>query len=142
MLPTIACGRRASPTRGDWLMDTGEGGLTPFAAAIKAGRFPSSAVLEALEQGGANLREQHKILGAAIDEQAVHRQRLAEALRGQAGDGALTTHAASTRLWEAHEGLYPPAADAVVNAVGELRNLQSDLNLLIQDKEPKYKEAL
>jgi hypothetical protein len=58
-------------------MDTGEGGLTPFAAAIKAGRFPSSAVLEALEQGGANLREQHKILGAAIDEQAVHRQRLA-----------------------------------------------------------------
>jgi hypothetical protein len=29
-----------------------------------------------------------------------------------------------------------------VNAVGELRNLQSDLNLLIQDKEPKYKEAL
>jgi hypothetical protein len=116
---------------------------SPFSAAIKAGRFPSNEVIEALvEVVAAAHRQQHTIVGAAIDRQSAYKGRLAEALQGQAGDAALAAHAANTRLWEAHEEMYPPSVDAVENAAGDLRDLQSDLNLLIQDKEPKYKEAM
>lgn len=126
-------------------MGTGQGtdDESAFASAIKAGRFPSGAILEALEQVAAAHTEQHAMLRTAIDAAMdVHRPRLAEALRGAAGDAQLAAHDANKRLWDRHADLYPPSADAVVNAVGELRDLQNDLNLLIQDKEPQYDSAL
>ena len=124
-------------------MDNGQGTESAFAAALKAGRFPSAAFLERLEQVAAAHREQHAILRAAIDvTKDVHQPRLAEALSGEAGDAQLAALAANTRMWDQHADLYPPAADAVINAVGELRNLQSDLNLLIQANEPQFDAAL
>jgi hypothetical protein len=126
-------------------MDTwdGTGDESPFAAAVKGGRFPFGAVIEALEEVAGAHQQQHALLRAAIDvAKDVHRPRLAEALRGQAGDAQLAAFAANTRMWDQHADLYPPAAAGVTNAVGELRNLQSDLNLLIQEKESKYNEAV
>jgi hypothetical protein len=122
---------------------------SPVATAVKAGRFPSSAVLAALEQSKTDLGEQHKVLGeqhkvlgAALNAHAVHKRRLADALRDQAGDAALASHDANKRLWAAHEDVYAPAMNAVANAIGELPHLQKNLELLIEAKEPDYNAAL
>ncbi|AGZ54378.1 hypothetical protein I545_0431 [Mycobacterium kansasii 662] len=113
-----------------------------LAVTIKAGRFPSSSTLTALESSGGALAEQRRLLGAALDRHSHFRQRLQSALQGQAGDAALAAHDGNRKLWEAHEDLYGPAADAVTNAVGELRRLQTMLQDLIDDKEPAFQAAL
>lgn len=120
----------------------GIGSESTLAAAIKAGRYPSSSTLTALEDSGEALTTQRELLSAAIDEHPHFRDRLQSALQGQAGDAALAAHDANRRLWEAHEDLYGPAATAVTNAVGELRRLQNMLQDLIEATEPQFKAAL
>jgi hypothetical protein len=121
----------------------GTGGDSAFAAAVKTGRYPQDEFLHGLEQIETAHRQQHQDLREAIDTtKDLHEPRLAEALKGQAGDGQLAQLAANTKLWDQHADLYPRSADAVTNAVGELRNLQGNLGLLIEAREPAYNDAV
>jgi hypothetical protein len=71
----------------------------------------------------------------------VHRPRLKEALKGQGGTEQIAEHNANIGLWDTHADLYKTSGDAVRLAAGELRSLQHDLRLLIEDKEPQYQAA-
>ncbi|MCV7224794.1 hypothetical protein [Mycolicibacterium komossense] len=116
------------------------GGDSAFAAAIKAGRWPSP---EVFEQVAAAHDQQASALVTAVDTScAVHRPRLAQALQGQAGDAQIAAHNANIDLWDTHADVYTQSASAVRSAAGELRGLQHDLRLLIEDKEPQYNSAL
>jgi hypothetical protein len=112
-----------------------------FAAAVKAGRYPSTSGLNALEGSRSALSEQLGLLGGALDFHGKYRERLGAALTGQAGDAAAAAHNANKRLWEAHERVYAPAVDAVWNAMGDLRGLQRALDDLIDEKAPQYDDA-
>ncbi|UCN13096.1 hypothetical protein LFT50_30795 (plasmid) [Mycobacterium intracellulare subsp. chimaera] len=111
-----------------------------FAAAVKAGRWPSPEVLDRV---AAAHHQQATALRTAYNTSCdVHRPRLQEALEGQAGDAQLAEHNANVNLWDTHADLYTTSGHAVGNAAGELRALQHDLRLLIADKEPQYHAAL
>lgn len=111
-----------------------------FAATVKAGRWPSPEILDRLadahEQQGSTLRTAYN---RSCD---VHRPRLQEALQGQAGEAQFAAHNANVHLWDTHADLYTESGNAVRNAADELRSLQHDLRLLIEDKEPQYQAAI
>lgn len=111
-----------------------------FAAAVKAGRWPSPEVLDRV---AAAHHQQATALRTAYNTSCdVHRPRLQKALEGQAGVAQFAEHNANVNLWDTHADLYTTSGHAVGNAAGELRALQHDLRLLIADKEPQYRAAL
>lgn len=116
------------------------GGDSEFAATVKAGRWPSPEILDRLadahEQQGSALRTAYN---RSCD---VHRPRLQQALQGQAGEAQFAAHNANVHLWDTHADLYTESGNAVRNAADELRSLQHDLRLLIEDKEPQYQAAI
>lgn len=121
-------------------MDTGGSDL---AAAVRSGRYPSDEALAALdEQGSTAGRHAATLRTAAGRAVHYHRPRLADALHGDTGDEQVATVKAQASRWDAHSDDHKLARTAVDNAVSELRGLQSDLDLLIQDVEPQYQAAL
>lgn len=137
----IRCGHAATDTRGETdVAAVDSGGDSTFATVVKTGRWPSPEVLDRVadvhEQQAATLRT------AGDTSCNVHRPRLKEALQGQAGEAQFAAHNANVHLWDAHADLYKTSGDAVRLAAGELRSLQHDLRLLIEDKEPQYQAAM
>lgn len=141
MPPMIRYGHAATDTRGETdVAAVDSGGDSAFATVVKTGRWPSPEVLDRVadvhEQQAATLRT------AGDTSCNVHRPRLTEALQGQAGEAQFAAHNANVHLWDAHADLYKTSGDAVRLAAGELRSLQHDLRLLIEDKEPQYQAAM
>lgn len=121
-------------------MDTG---ATDFAAAVRAGRYPSDSDLAALDEQASAAAQHAATLGAAATRAAHHhRHRLADALKGAAGDAQVAEVSAQASRWCAHADDHELARTAVENAAGELRGLQYDLDLLIESAEPQYNAAL
>lgn len=121
-------------------MDTG---ATDFAAAVRAGRYPSDSDLAALDEQASAAAQHAATLGAAATRAAHHhRYRFADALKGAAGDAQVAEVTAQASRWCAHADDHEAARTAVENAAGELRGLQYDIDLLIESAQPHYNAAL
>lgn len=121
-------------------MDTG---ATDLAAAVRAGRYPSDTELTAIDEQCSAAAQHAAALSAAATRAAHHhRPRLADALKGGTGDAQVAAVTAQASRWCAHADDHELARIAVENALGELRGLRCDLDLLIEAAAPQYNAAL
>lgn len=120
-----------------------DAGTTDFATAVRAGRYPSDTDLAALDEQASAAAQHAATLGAAATRAAHHhRPRLADALKGDAGDAQVAEVTAQASRWCAHADDHELARTAVENAASELRGLRYDLDLLIEAAQPQYNAAL
>ena len=141
MPPTTRCGRRATGTRGELNLATvSSGRSSTFAAEVKAGRWPNPEALDQVAEAHEQQATQLRNAGEASYQ--FTKPHLVQVLVGEAGTAQLAAHDANVDLWDTHADLYEQSGRAVRNAAAELRGLQHDLRLLIEDNEPKYETAL